>query len=118
MADGIPMYVLKNQKKGRKKLLHQACLLLWFAKEDGEPLRINCITINSSLTGAKFATPLHQNVQLGMVPHWLIYCLSIPMFETRAEPPILMTGNSACKVLVGYLGMEQATGFTVREGKH
>ena len=34
MADGIPTYVVKNDKTGKKQVLHHAGLLLWFADYD------------------------------------------------------------------------------------
>ena len=39
VVDGIPMYVVKKNKTGTRKVLHWAHLLLWLAEEDGEPLK-------------------------------------------------------------------------------
>ena len=39
-ADGIPVYEVKNERTGKKKVLHQAWLLLWLA-DYGEPVRCN-----------------------------------------------------------------------------
>ena len=41
VADGIPTYVVKNDKTGKKQVLHRARLLLWLAEYDGEPIRVN-----------------------------------------------------------------------------
>ena len=38
VADGIPTYVVKNDKTGKKQVLHRARLLLWLAEYDGEPI--------------------------------------------------------------------------------
>ena len=72
VADGIPAYEVKNDVNKKRQVLHRAQLLLWLAEPEGEPLIINCISIESGLTGAELATPLHRSVNLGMVPHKLI----------------------------------------------
>ena len=59
MADGIPAYEVENDTNKKRQVLHQAQLLLWLAKPEGKPLRINCISIESGLTGTELATPLH-----------------------------------------------------------
>ena len=46
MADGIPAYVVKNNRTGKKKIVHQARLLLWLA-DYGEPVRSNLVDISS-----------------------------------------------------------------------
>ena len=38
VADGIPTYVVKNDKTGKKQVLHHAQLLLWLAEYDGKPI--------------------------------------------------------------------------------
>ena len=38
VVDGIPTYVVKNDKTGKKQVLHHARLLLWLAEYDGEPI--------------------------------------------------------------------------------
>ena len=45
MADGIPAYVVKNNRTGKKKVVHQAQLLMWLT-DYGEPMRCNLININ------------------------------------------------------------------------
>ena len=45
MADGIPTYVVKNYRTGKKKVVHQARLLLWLA-DYGEPVRCNLVDIS------------------------------------------------------------------------
>ena len=45
MADGIPTYVVKNNHTGKKKVVHQAWLLLWLA-EYGKPVRCNLMDIS------------------------------------------------------------------------
>ena len=45
MADGIPTYVVKNNRTGKKKVVHRAWLLLWLA-DYGEPVRCNLVDIS------------------------------------------------------------------------
>ena len=101
VADGIPAYEVENDANKKRQVLHWTRLLLWLAEPEGEPLRINCISIESGLTGAELATPLHRSVKLGMVQHKLIYGLKMAMFESRQELLDLMTGNAARGVLTG-----------------
>ena len=95
VADGIPVYEVENDANKKRQVLHRARLLLWLTEPEGEPLRINRISIESGLTGAELATPLRRSVKLGMVPCKLIYGLNTAMFESRQELPGLMMGNEA-----------------------
>ena len=101
MADGIPVYEIENDANKKRQVLHGAQLLLWLAEPEGEPLRINRISIESGLTGAELATPLCWSVKLGVVPSKLIYGLNTAMFESRQETPELTMGNDARGVLTG-----------------
>ena len=101
VADRIPAYEVENDANKKRQVLHWARLLLWLAKSEGELLRINCISIESGLTGAELATPLCRSVKLGMVLCKLIYGLSTAMFESRQESPDLTMGNIAQGVLTG-----------------
>ena len=83
VVDGIPAYEVENDTNKKRQVLHQARLLLWLAKLEGEPLRMNHILIESGLTGTELAIPLCRSVKLGMVPCKLIYGLNTAMFESR-----------------------------------
>ena len=85
----------------KRQVLHRAWLLLWLAEPEGEPLRINRISIESGLTGAELVTPLHRSVNLGVVPRKLIYGLNTAMFESRQELPDLTMGNDARGAVTG-----------------
>ena len=61
VADGIPAYEVENDMNKKRQVLHRARLLLWLAELEGEPLRINRISIESGLTGAELATPLRRS---------------------------------------------------------
>ena len=101
VVDRIPTYKVENDANKKRQVLHRARLLLWLAKPEGEPLRINRISIESGLTGAELVTPLHRSVSLGVVPHKLIYELNTAMFESRQELPALTMSNGARGVLTG-----------------
>ena len=101
MADVIPAYEVENDANKKRQVLHRARLLLWLAEPEGEPLRINCISIESGLTGAELARPLHRSVNLGMVPCKLIYGLNPAMFESRRELPDLTTGDDTRGAVTG-----------------
>ena len=101
VADRIPAYEVENDANKKRQVLHWAWLFPWLAKPEGEPLRINRISIESGLTGAELATPLHRRVKLGMVPRNLIYGLNTAMFESRQESPELTMGNDTWGVLTG-----------------
>ena len=49
-ANSIPMYEVKNERTGKKKVLHRAWLLLWLA-DYSEPVRCNLIMISDTLPG-------------------------------------------------------------------
>ena len=49
-ADGIPVYEVKNERTGKKKVLHRARLLLWLT-DYGEPVRCNPMMISNTLPG-------------------------------------------------------------------
>ena len=45
VADGIPAYVVKNNRTGKKKVVHRAWLLLWLT-DYSEPVRCNLVDIS------------------------------------------------------------------------
>ena len=49
-ADSIPVYEVKNEHTGKRKVLHRARLLLWLA-DYGEPVRCNLMMISDTLPG-------------------------------------------------------------------
>ena len=50
VADGIPAYVVKNNRTGKRKVVHRARLLLWLA-DYGEPVRCNHVDTSDVPTG-------------------------------------------------------------------
>ena len=50
VADGMPTYVVKNERTGKKKVLHHSWLLLWLA-DFGEPVQMNHMCTSVTLLG-------------------------------------------------------------------
>ena len=101
VADGIPTYVVKNDKTGKKQVLHCARLLLWLAECDGEPIQVNHIMISASLPGTDLETQLHGSDRQNAVPRRLIYGLNWPMLKSMYESSNLMMDNAVQEVLTG-----------------
>ena len=93
MADGIPTYVIKDNKTGKKQVLNHARLLLWLAKYDSEPIRVNRIMISVSLPGMDLETQLHGSDRQNAVLHRLIYGLNWPTLKSMYESSNLMKDN-------------------------
>ena len=106
-------YEVENDVNKKRQVLHRARLVLWLAEPEGEPLRMNRISIESRLTGAELVMLLDRSVKLGMVLRKLIYGLNTAMLESREELPDLTMGKVARGALMGHPIMEQATGFPV-----
>ena len=49
-ADGIPVYEVKNERTGKRKVFHRARLLLWLT-DYGEPMRCNLMMTSNILPG-------------------------------------------------------------------
>ena len=94
VADGIPTYVVKNDKTGKKQVLHHARLLLWLAEYDGEPIQVNRIMISASLPGMSLETQLHGSDRWNAVPRRLIYGLNWPMLKSMHESSSLTMDNA------------------------
>ena len=101
VADRIPTYVVKNDKTGKKQVLHHARLLLWLAEYDGEPIRVNRIMISVNVPGTGLETQLHGNDQWNAVLCRLIYGLNWPMLKSMHESSSLTMDNAVREVLMG-----------------
>ena len=101
VADWIPTYVVKNDKTGKKQVLHHARLLLWLAEYDSEPIRVNRIMISASLPGTSLETQLHGSDRHNAVPHRLIYGLNWPMLKSMHKSSSPTMDNAVRQVLTG-----------------
>ena len=92
-ADGIPVYEVKNERTGKKKVLHWAQLLLCFA-DYGEPVRCN-LMISDTLPGMVLGQQLDDSGEgLHPVPgESLQYGLDLTHFRAIIDNPELMTSR-------------------------
>ena len=102
MVDGIPAYVVKNNRTDKKKVVHRARLLLWLT-DYGEPVRCNLIEISNMPPG----TAMDQYLQGGCegdnpVPGCrLQYGLDLTMYLAVIDDPECMLFRLGCEVHVG-----------------
>ena len=108
-ADGIPVYEVKNEHTGKKKVLHRARLLLWLA-DYGEPVRCNLMTISNTLPGTVPGQQLEDSGEgLHPVPgDSLQYGLDLTHYMAIINNPEPMTSCIGHKVRTGIL--QQAAG--------
>ena len=85
VADGVPTYVVKCDKTGKRQVLHRARLLLWQAEFDGEPLRVNCLLIDSSLPGTDLKTQPLKGGKVYAVLRCLVYGLNMTLLQSLQE---------------------------------
>ena len=101
-ADGIPMYEVKNERTGKKKVLHRAQLLLWLA-DYGKPVRCNLMMISDTLPGTVPGQQLEDSGEgLHPVPgDSLQYGLDLTHFMAIINNPEPMTFHIGCEVCMG-----------------
>ena len=96
IADGIAVYEVKNERTGKRKVLHRARLLLWLA-DYGEPVRCNLMTASDTLPGK---VPGQQG--LHPVPgDSLQYGLDLTHYMAIIDHPELMTSHIGREVHTG-----------------
>ena len=93
-ADGIPVYEVKNERTGKKKVLHRARLLLWLA-DYGELVRCNLMVISNTLPGTVPGQQLDDSGEgLHLVPgESLQYGLDLTHFRAIINNPEPMTSH-------------------------
>ena len=101
-ADGIPVYEVKNERTGKKKVLHRARLLLWLA-DYGKPVRCNLMVISDTLPGTVPDQQLKDSGEgLHPVPgERLQYGLDLTLFMAIIDNPEPMTSRIGCEVCMG-----------------
>ena len=111
-ADGIPVYEVKNEGTGKKKVLHRARLLLWLA-DYGEPVRYNRILISDTLPGMVPGQQLDDSGDgLHPVPgESLQYGFDLTHFRAVIDNPEPMTSRIRCEVRRAYLDKRRVKGF-------
>ena len=101
-ADGIPMYEVKNEHTGKKKVLHRARLLLWLT-DYGEPVRCNLMMISDTLPGMVLGQQLEDSGEgLHPVPcDSLQYGLDLTHYMAIIEDPEPMMSRIGREVHMG-----------------
>ena len=102
VADGIPTYIVKNNRTGKKKVVHQAQLLLWLA-DYGEPVRCNLADISVVPPGTMMDQyPLEGCEGDNLVPGCsLQYGLDLTVYLTIIDNPEWMSSKLGCEVCAG-----------------
>ena len=111
-ADGIPVYEVKNERTGKKKVLHRARLLLWLA-DYGEPVRCNLMVISDTLPGTVPGQQLDDSGE-GLHPvlgESLQYGLDLTHFRAIIDNPEPMTSHIGREVRTGI--PQQAAGHRI-----
>ena len=113
VADGVPTYVVRCDKTGKRQVLHRARLLLWQAEFDGEPLRVNCLVIDSSLPGTDLKTQPWKGGKVYAVPRCLVYGLNMTLLQSQQESSDPKAGYLARGTLTGT--PRNGTGYRIPE---
>ena len=102
VADGIPAYVVKNNRTGKKKVLHRARLLLWLA-DYSEPVRCNLVAISDGSSGPTPDRDSPREVEgSNSVPGCCLqYGMDLTVYCAVIEDPECMSYKLACEVRVG-----------------
>ena len=101
-ADGIPVYEVKNEHTGKRKVLHRTRLLLWLA-DYGEPVRCNLMMISDTLPGTVPGQQLEDSGEgLHPVPgDSLQYGLDLTHYMAIIDNPEPMTSRIGREVRTG-----------------
>ena len=102
VADGIPAYVVKNNRTGKKKVVHRARLLLWLA-DYGEPVRCNLVDISSMPPGTVTDHYPPEGCEGdNLVPGCsLQYSLDLTVYLAVIDDPERMSSRLGCEVRAG-----------------
>ena len=102
MVDGIPAYVVKNNRTGKKKVVHRARLLLWLA-DYSEPVRCNLIMISDRPPGPASDPDSLAEVDSGSsVPGCCLqYGTDLTVYRAVIKDPEHMSDRLGCEVRAG-----------------
>ena len=96
IADDVPAYVIENEK-GKRKVLHQAQLLLWSSAEEEEGLQMTTTQLAIQVS-MSVLEPLPIGEERSRVPYeWSIngFGLNLASFQLTLDTPELKTGPPA-----------------------
>ena len=101
MADGIPAYVVKNERTGKTQVLHRSKLLLWLTNYV-EPLQMNCMCVSVTLQEIP-ENPLPGSEDGGPVPGCVTFGLNLAKLWIIVDTSESVTHQVACKMRMGAL---------------
>ena len=101
VADGIPAYVVKNERKRKTKVLHRSQLLLWLT-DYGEPMWMSHMCASVMLWEI-LENPLPGSEDGGPVLGCVMFGLNLAKLRIIVDTPESMTHQVACKVHTGAL---------------
>ena len=90
VADGVPAYVVKNERTGKRKVLHHSRLLLWLANY-GEPVLVNRMCTSVTLLGEILENPLSESDDGNPVPGSVQCGLNLAKLRIIVDTPESMT---------------------------
>ena len=102
VADGIPAYVVKNNRTGKKKVVHLAQLLLWLANY-GEPVRCDHVDISDVPPSTVTDRYPEEGCESGnpVLGCSLQYGVDLTVYLTVLEDPERMSSRIGCEVRMG-----------------
>ena len=109
MADGIPVYVVKNEQTGKTKVLHLSKLLLSLA-DHGEPMQMNHMCASVTLQEIP-ENPLPGSEDGGPVQGCVTFGLNLAKLRIIVDTPGSMTCQVAHQVHTGTL--QNGTGLRI-----
>ena len=101
MADRVLVYVVKNVRTGKTKVLHRSRLLLWLA-DFGEPMWMNRMCTSITLREIP-ENPLQGGDDGGPVPGCVMFGLNLAKLRIIVDTPESMTCQVAREVHTGAL---------------
>ena len=102
VVDGVPAYVVKNERTRKRKVLHCSRLLLWLT-DYGEPMWINCMCTSVTLLGEIPENPLSKSDDRNPVPGSVQCGLNLAKLRIIVDTPESMTCQVAREVHTGAL---------------
>ena len=102
VADGVPAYVVKNERTRKRKVLHHSRLLLWLA-DYGEPVWVNRMCTSVTLLGEIPENPLSESDDGNPVPGSVQCGLNLAKLRIIVDTPESMTCQVAREVHTGTL---------------
>ena len=93
VADRVPVYVVKNECTGKKKVLHHSRLLLWLA-DFSEPMQMNHMCTSVTLLGTIPRNPLSESDDEGPVPG----CVQCGLYLAKLQIIVDTPESMMCQV--------------------